>query len=55
MHKCDIAMDVARKTAKELTTKHEAGILSKAVVDLIEAMEDGGVGTVEDMTVVCVC
>ena len=40
-----------RKTAKELTKKREAGLLPKAVVDLIEAMEDGGVGTVEDMTV----
>jgi len=38
-----------RKTAKELTMKREAGLLPKAVVDLIEAMEDGGVGTVEDM------
>ena len=41
-----------RKTAKELTKKREAGLLPKAVVDLIEAMEDGVVGTVEDMTVV---
>ncbi|KAL3785818.1 hypothetical protein ACHAW5_007958 [Stephanodiscus triporus] len=52
MRKRDIAMDVARKTAKELTTKREAGLLPKAVMDLIEAMEGGGVGTVESMTVV---
>ena len=45
-------MDIARKTAKELTTKREPGLLPKAVVDLIEAIEDGVVGTVEDMTVV---
>ncbi len=45
-------MDVARKTAKELTTKREAGLLPKAVVDLIDAMEDGVVGTVKDMMVV---
>ena len=51
MRKRDIAMELALKTAKALTTKREAGVLPKAAVDVIEAMEAGGV-VVERMMVV---
>jgi hypothetical protein len=51
MRKRDIAMELALKTAKALTTKREAGMLPKAVVDVIEAMEAEGV-VVERMMVV---
>ena len=51
MRKRDIAMGLALKTAKVLTTKREAGLLPKAVVDVIEAMEAEGV-VIERMMVV---
>ena len=51
MRKRDIAKDVALKTAKALTTKREAGLLPRAVLDVIDAMEAEG-ATVDRMMVV---
>jgi hypothetical protein len=50
--KRDIAKEAAQATAKALTTKREAGVLPKAVLDLIEKIENEGAANIFSIKVV---
>ena len=48
--KRDIAKEAAQAAAKELTTKREAGVLPKVVLDLMERIESEGDGSAANIT-----